>query len=112
MYGLVGMLSFSLSLSCCCYFFVLLLSCLCVSFFRPSSPPLHLVSSAVFGVAALKQKAAQVPSLTSAVERLVKEKGRAEDAVGAEGKRTSDERRRSKAWREQVDQLSSQVRRK
>ncbi|CAM9540539.1 unnamed protein product, partial [Sphacelaria rigidula] len=55
-------------------------------------------------------KAARVPSLVTAVERLVQEKGRVEDAVGFEGKRVSNEQRRSRAWREQVDELSLQAR--
>lgn len=46
----------------------------------------------------------------TAVERLVQEKGRVEDAVGFEGKRVSNEQRRSRAWREQVDELSLQAR--
>lgn len=55
-------------------------------------------------------KVARIPSLTTAVERLLEDKGRANDALGEEGRKAEEQQRRSKAWGEQVDNLSLQAR--
>lgn len=43
------------------------------------------------------------------MERLLEDKGRAEDALGVEGRRADAEERRSKAWTDQMNELSMQV---
>lgn len=54
-------------------------------------------------------QAARVPALQADIECLLKEKGRVENALGAEGRKAGEEARRSKAWQEQVEELTIQV---
>ncbi|CAM9262355.1 unnamed protein product, partial [Hapterophycus canaliculatus] len=57
-----------------------------------------------------QKEAARVPALSAAMDRMLGDKSSAESALGEQGRRNEEERRRSTAWRAQVDKLSLQAR--
>ncbi|CBN75316.1 hypothetical protein Esi_0078_0048 [Ectocarpus siliculosus] len=58
---------------------------------------------------ASRKEAARLPVLAAEVSRLREVTGNAESALGKEGKRAEEEKRRSEAWRARVDKLSLQA---
>ena len=62
------------------------------------------------GVIRTSTQAAPVPTLELAVGQLQKDKASLEASLAEEGWKVEQEKRRSKAWRDQVEALSVQVR--
>lgn len=56
------------------------------------------------------EKIAGIPALKSAMDRLMKDKSQIEETLSAEETMIEEEKRKSKLWSDQVDDLSNQVR--
>jgi len=72
-----------------------------------ASPPLADLSP--LSIHLSRAQAARVPRLAATVDRLQRDKGAVESALGEEGRKVEEEQRRSKAWRAQADKASLQV---